>query len=167
MRVRYVLAAVGLSLGLSGCYTAESPLLNEANSVAPYGKITFREESNKDSATLTRTGTAYTIPSEDGSGTLTLRFQATDRPNWYIAQMSAAPSDNGFDLLYAVLRIDLAKREAVSFKAIAADPKESSNGFHICNDIVCIDDLKAYAKAAFDYADKGGSPDVTYEISVE
>jgi hypothetical protein len=159
---------VGLvSAGLAGCFTSETPLLTEANSIAPYAKIGFRGQRTQEVSTLTRMGTAYTIPSDDGSGTLTLRFIGTDRPNWYVAQMSAPPSGTGLDLLYAVLRVDLQKREAYAFKAVAPDPRETGPGLHLCNDLVCIEDVKAYAAAAMAYADKGGSPDVIYEITVE
>jgi hypothetical protein len=157
--------AAGLA-GLAGCYTAEMPLLTEANSVAPYAKITFREEASKDVSTLTRTGNAYTIPAEDGTGVLTLRFMATDRPDWYVVQVHSPPGPSGLDLLYAVLRVDLAKRQAQSFRALA-DLKNAGAGTHLCNDIVCIDDIKAYANAAIAYAEMGGPPDTTYAITVE
>jgi hypothetical protein len=135
--------------------------------VAPYAKISFRERSATEVAVLTREGTAYTMPADDGSGALTLRFMATERPNWYVAQMSGPPAGGGLDLLYAVVQIDAAKREARSFKAIATDPKEITAGLRLCNDFICVEDAKAYAAGAMAYADKGGEPDVIYEITLE
>jgi hypothetical protein len=167
MRAWQVLTAVALGSAVAGCYTSDAPLLTDANSVAPYAKISFREESAKDLAVLTREGLAYTLPAEDGSGKLTLRFMATDRPDWYVAQVAAPPSGTGLDLMYAAIRIDPAKRQAQSFKAIAADPKESAGGFHLCGDLVCVDDVRAYIASAFAFADRGGAPDAVYEIAFE
>jgi hypothetical protein len=167
MKANWAAAAGVLSLGLAGCYTADAPLLTEANSVAPFAKISFREQGAKDLSVLTREGSAYTIPSEDGTGKLTLRFMATNRPNWYVAQASAPPSGTPLDLLYAVVRVDLAKREAYSYRALATDPKETGPGLRLCNDLICIDDVNAYVASALAFADRGGAPDATYEIMVE
>jgi hypothetical protein len=156
------------AFGLAGCYSADKPLLTDANSVAPYAKISFHDVTTgpSDGGTMTRTGTAYTLTDKDGSQ-LTLRFMATDRPNWYVAQMTAPPSGFGLDLLYAVVRVDPAKRQAQSFRAFATDPKVITPGHHLCNDLICIDDVKAYASQAIAYADMGGTPDVVYEITLE
>jgi hypothetical protein len=167
MRAIPIFAVALVTTGLAGCFTSETPLLTEANSVAPYGKISFREQSTQEVSTLTRAGTAYTIPSDDGSGPLTLRFAGTERPNWYVVQVSAPPSGTGLDLLYAVVRLDLQKREAAAFKAVTADSADNGPGLRPCNDLVCIEDIKAYAAMAMAYADKGGDPDATYEITVE
>lgn len=162
------IAVAVLSATLAGCYSSDAPLLTDANSVAPYAKATFREatRANADTAVMTRDGKAYRVVDKDGTQ-LTMRFMATDRPNWYVAQMQGPPGGFGLDLLYAVLKVDLAKREAVAYQVFAPDPKVATPGHHICRDNICIDDLKAYTTQAFAYADKGGGPHNVYAITVE
>jgi hypothetical protein len=166
MRLRGWIAVAVVPLALSACYTAEVPLVTEANSVAPYAKIGFREEAAKEVTTLTRSGTAYTLPSADGQGAITLRFMAAGRPDWYVVQVTSPSGGTGPGLLFAVIRIDLAKRQALSFRALG-DLQNPGPGARNCNDLVCIDDIRAYANAAIAYAEMGGPPDATYEVTVE
>ena len=164
MRLGVILAGVALSVGLAGCFTADKPLLTEANSVAPYAKITFREQHANETTTMIRAGTAYTSPSSDGP--ITTRFMATDRPNWYVAEVSGPTDPGGPKVLYGIVRVDIANKRADAFKTVG-DAKDVKPGLRSCNDIICIDDLKAYIASAEAYADGGAAPDATYDISVE
>jgi hypothetical protein len=164
MRLGAVLASVALAVALAGCFTADKPLLNDANSVAPYAKITFREQHATGTTTMTRNGKTYTSTSSDG--TLTVRFMPVDRPNWYLTEISGPPDANGVQLLYGILRVDLPNKRADAFKTVG-DAKDVRPGLRMCKDYICIDDVKAYVASAEAYADSGAPPDATYEVSVE
>jgi hypothetical protein len=168
MRGAGIAASILLTAVLASCYSSDAPLLTDANSVTPYAKISFRDVGTlgAENGTMIRDGKSYTMTDKDGSQ-LTVRFMATDRPDWFVAQMSGPPKGFGLDLLYAVVKVDVAKHQAQSFRAFAADPKVATPGHHICKDMICIDDIRAYLTQALAYADKGGTPDVIYEISVE
>jgi hypothetical protein len=154
-----------LSVGLAGCFTSETPLLNDANSVAPYAKIAFRDEHSSDLTTLAREGKAYVSDTSDGR--VTMRFMPTDRSDWFVAQASGpGVTADKIDLFYAVLRIDLANHRAYAFKSIG-DTSDVGPGLRACGDGICIDDVAAYVTRAEASADAGHAADATYVIDVE
>ena len=163
MRGGAVVVSCALAVALSGCFTADKPLLNDANSVAPYATITFREQHATDATKLTRNGKAYTSPTSNG--TLTVRFMPIERANWYLTEISI-PDSSGVALLYGVIHVDPASKHADAFKTVG-DPKDVRPGLRMCKDYICIDDVKAYIAYAEAYADGGAPPDANYEISVE
>ena len=164
MRLTAALASAILVAALAGCFTADKALLNDTNSVAPYAKISFREQHSSEVTTMTRSGKAYTSMTSDG--TMTIRFMAADRPNWYLTEISGPPNGKENQLLYGMLRVDLANKRADAFKTVG-DAKDVRPGLRMCKDYICIDDVKAYIANAEAYADSGAPPDATYEITLE
>ncbi len=160
--------AAALSVFLAGCYSAETALITDANSVAPYAKITYRDKglSTSDTAIMTRDGKLYRLSDKDGAQG-NVRFMATERPDWFVAQMEGPSGSDGIERLFAVVKLDTAKREAWTYRSYAADPKVATPGHHVCKDAICIDDIKAYVAQAFDFAGKGGKPDVIYDVKLE
>ena len=78
-------------LSLSGCFSADKPLLTDDNSVTPYPTITFAEQGSGDTPdVMTRQGKAYINHAKDGDRVL--RFMAV-KNNWYVAEMSGADED--------------------------------------------------------------------------
>ncbi|MEX0853919.1 MAG: hypothetical protein WD036_11655, partial [Bauldia sp.] len=87
---------------------SEAPLLTDANSVAPYQKISFREADTGDGSTLVRSGKAYVT--EGAGADMTMRFMPLDgRPDWYVVEVTG---DEGGEItrLYAMLNVDVANR---------------------------------------------------------
>ena len=153
-----------LSAGLSGCYTAATPLLDDTNSVAPYATISFRDEHSAETTTLSRVGHSYAANSSDGR--ITMRFMATDRPDWYVAEAGGPGVATATrSLFYAVVRVDLASNRAYTYQSIGTAP-DAMPGTHVCGQDVCIDDVKAYVASAEATGDRGRIPDATYVISV-
>jgi hypothetical protein len=157
--VLVVLAA----MGLASCFTSDQPLLNDDNSVAPYARITFRDRGSNDASLLTRQGKAYVA--EDSDNAVTMRFMPLDRPDLYVVEVSGA--DNGEQRrLFAVVKVDFAAGTAATYKAIAED-SDVATGLRQCEDqMICIDDLKAYIASAEAAIDAGHEPDATYDITV-
>lgn len=149
---------------LAGCFTADEALLSDANSVAPYERITFHEKGSADASALVRQGKTYVAESEDGK--LVMRFMQLDRPGWYVAQVTGDESGTPRHL-YMLVKVDLTKRTADTYKAVAEDG-DAGPGLRECKDyMVCIDDLDAYITHAEEAVDAGAEPDGTYEITVE
>ena len=137
-----IMVGLALATALSGCFRSDQPFLTEANSVAPYAKITFREEHSPQTTTLSRVGSAYT--GDTGQGVVTFRFMALDRPNLYVVQASGpgVESRTGDDLVYVVVRIDLTEHRAFTFKSIGYH-LDAGPGLRTCGNDICIVDLNA------------------------
>ncbi len=164
MKLLSLLVVLLAALGLASCFTSDQPLLTDDNSVAPYAKITFRDKGSSDASLLTRQGKAYVA--EDSDNGITMRFLPLDRPNLYVTQVSG--TDNGEQRrLYAVVKIDLTTGTAETYKAIG-DDSDAGPGLRQCEDqMICIDDLKAYVASAEAAIDGGADPDATYDITVD
>jgi len=154
-----VLAAIGLA----SCFTSDQSLLNDDNSVAPYATIAFRDKGSSDASRLTRQGKTYVAEGSDNG--ITMRFMPLDRPDLYVAEVTG--NDNGEQRrLYAVVKVDVAKGTAETYKAIAGD-NDAGPGLRACDDhMICIDDLKAYIASAEAAIDAGAEPDGSYDITV-
>ena len=164
MKLTNLFVIVLAAAGLAGCFTADEALLSDANSVAPYERITFHEKGSADASTLVRQGKAYVAESEDE--TVVMRFMPLDRPDWYVAEVTG-DDDGEITRLYAIVKVDFTKRIADTYKAVAEDD-DAGPGLRACKDyMVCIDDLAAYIKHAEQAIDAGAEPDGTYEITVE
>ncbi len=154
-----------LVAGLAGCYTSQGDLLTDDNSVAPYARITFRDQDSSDASVLTRQGSAYVAQSDEGN--VVVRFMAlADRPDWYLTEVSGTDS-SGARHLYTIVKVDLAAHTAEAYAAIA-DDGDAGPGLRQCEDsMICIDDLNAYISHAEAAIDAGADPDATYHITVE
>ena len=158
------LVAVVALLGLSGCFSADKPLLTDDNSVTPYTTITFVEQGSDDTPdVMTRQGKAYINHAKDGDRVL--RFMAV-KDNWYVAEMSGADEDASVQRLYALVRIDLDKKVAETFASMG-DEKDVGPGLRACEAGICIDDLAAYITRAQARVDAGEKPDTVFDITVE
>ena len=171
MRLISGLLTVAMAGALAGCFTAEEPLLTDANSVAPYATITFQEKTNNEETTLTRdaSGKSYSVTNRTG-GPTTFRFMATDRPSWYVVEVSGGADPGEIQRLYGVVYLDLIHHHADAFKTVGDPVKDAGPGLTPCTDLkdaVCITDLKAYVTAAEKYVIAGGQPDASYDITVE
>jgi hypothetical protein len=160
MKMIRLLAAAAVAIGLSGCFTSDKPLLTDATSVAPYQKITFREKSSDEVTTLTRDGKTYVAATVDGM--LIMRFMPLDQPGWYLAEANGGKLEH----LYAVLRVDLTRKIADAFKAVAG-ADDAKPGLRACDGMICIDDVQAYIASAKAAVAAGADPDTTYVITVE
>lgn len=156
--------AVAALLGLSGCFSADKPLLTDDNSVTPFEKITFVEQGSGDTPdVMTRQGKAYINHAKDGDRTL--RFMAV-KDNWYVAEMSGAEADADVQRLYALVRIDRDKQIAETFASMG-DEKDVGPGLRACEAGICIDDLDAYVAHAQARVDAGEKPDTVFDITLK
>ena len=156
-----MLAAV---LGLAGCYTADTPLLTDDNSVAPYAKITFAERGSSGAPdVMLREGKVYVDHQKDGDRVL--RFMPV-KPDWYVAEMTGKDEDAAEQRLYALVHLDVANKTAETYASVA-DEKDAGPGLRVCEAGVCIEDLAAYVAHALGKADAGGKPDTVFDVTVE
>jgi hypothetical protein len=162
-RIWMFVAAAGLS-ALAGCYTANAPLLSDANSVAPYAKITFVEHGTGDTPdVMLREGKAYVDHAKDGDRYL--RFMSV-RPDWYVAEMTGTDEDAKEQRLYALVHLNVASNTAETYASVA-DEKDAGPGLRVCEAGICIEDLAAYTAHALAKADAGGKPDTVFDVTVE
>lgn len=160
------LAAACALLALAGCYTADQPLITDAEVATPYEKITLVARGGDDEdepAVFVRQGLDY--EGEGGDAGLTLRFKALAEPGWFIAEMH---DDSGIDLelMYALVNFDPDNKVAVTYATMAFG-EISAPGLRECGESVCIDDLDAYVAHARERIAAGESPDITYDVTVE
>lgn len=164
--IRLALAALAFA-ALAGCYTSDKPLITDADSVADYSRITFKDASSDDKpASFTREGAHYTTESE--GNTVELRLKRIEG-DYYIAQMSnpkPADGENGAQILYGYLHLDVAGKKAETWRTYGTKD-DVQPGLRICNDVICIDDLNAYIAYAKKAVADGGKPDTVFTLEVE
>jgi hypothetical protein len=150
---------------LSGCYTADRPLITDDDSVAPYAKVSFVEQGGGDAPeVMTRDGNAYIDHQKDGDRTL--RFLPV-KDNWYVAEMSGVdPDDKSVQRLYGLVHVDVAKKIAEAYET-GGDGTDVGPGLRACEAGICIDDLAAYIAHAEAKVTAGAKPDTVFDISVE
>ena len=164
MRGVGIVFVVALLASLSGCYTADAPLLTDDNSVAPYAKITFTERGSGDTPdVMLREGKVYVDHEKDGDRFL--RFMAV-RPDWYVAEMAGKDDDGVEQRLYALVHLDADHKAAETYASVG-DEKDAGPGLRVCEAGVCIEDLAAYVAHAVAKADAGGKPDTVFDVTVE
>jgi hypothetical protein len=158
-----LMAAIAL-LALAGCYTADKPMISDADAATPYAKITFRARGEDDApTTFTLAGRHYIARVEDTD--VLLRFLALPKANWFIAEMSA--TDGGEESrLYGLINVADDAKTAYAYATVGRS-RDAGPGLRACKGGICIDDLAAYIRHANAVVDAGAAPDVTYDITVE
>ena len=160
---RAVLAAC-ISLALAGCFTSEEPLIDEESAAAPNETITFRADSDDETATGVRDGSEYVVQSPDGHE-LRLRFREIAEETFVVELTDE--QDGEVLRLYGVLAVDIAAGRAAAYKAFAS-PADLGPGLRECpGDTICIDDFDAYAALGLAEIAAGAEPSAVYEITVE
>jgi hypothetical protein len=163
MRATTLLATVTTAFALSGCFTAERPLLTDDNSVAPYQTVSFRSPGSEDAVVLSRKGKAYVAEKEGERATI--RVAPIDRPNWFVLEFSDEKPDSKSGPYLALLKVDFAHGRAEAYK-IFADKQDIGPGLRDCgNQNVCVDDLDAYVALAKRVVDAGAKPEGVYAIT--
>lgn len=155
------------ALGLAGCFTSDTPLFTDDQAVAPYAKITFAEHRTPDEkTTLTRQGKAYVAELDDG--TLTMRFLPLG-DDLYLAE-TAGEQDGKLLRLYALIKLDLAQNVALAYKVVA-EKEDAGPGLTSCRrddmDMICVEDINAYAALAKAAIAAGAEADGTYDLTFE
>lgn len=149
-------------VGLSGCFTSETPLISAEDADFPFETFTYREVSADKLITMVREGDAYLIEAPDIDGRLEIRLMDIG-DGLYLAQ-AHGEKDGTVSLLYSVLKVDFEKRTAESYLAVA-DEKFATKGLRQCDDgKICIDDLDVYLELARRSITAGDEPDVTYKL---
>lgn len=157
---RLMLAALVMT-GLAGCYSSETPLIEEADSVAPFSKITFMAD-NDDPAAFTREGNHFFM--QDGQEITTLHLKPVEN-NDYVAQLKG---EKPGELLYGYLRIDTEAKKASLWGNVApmededipADMKPCSSGSGLC--IESIDSYLAHVRPML-----SEDPETVFDITFE
>ena len=149
------LLAVCLVLPLAGCFTSDSPLIDDVVSTAPFAKISFRFGSDTQPMVAVRNGKVYA--STGGNDPFILRFKDYG-DGLFVAEMS--DEDNFLPpRLYALLKVDLARGRASAYKTMSS-PEDIVPGLRECSGgAVCIDDLDAYAALGRAAIAAGEEPD--------
>lgn len=164
---RWILTILA-AIGLSGCFTSTTPLVTDANAVAPYEKISFATvKQPEDWKTLVRKGKAYTTVTDDGEP-----FELRLRPfgdDLYLAQASSETKGQAYTL-YAFVKLDPDKKTAIAYKAIAEVEKDAGDGLASCKldkmTVICVEDVNAYLALA-QAAMKAGRADMVYLVKLE
>ena len=92
--------------------------------------------------------------------------------NLYVAEAGGPDRDGKTMFLYALLKIDPAKKTATAYKAIAGKlDTHLPGGLRDCNEgsdqTVCVDSLKAYAGYATAAMTLGAKPDNVWQYETE
>jgi hypothetical protein len=165
-RAAAVLAVASVCLG--GCFVSKKPLIAEDKAVFPYEKIVYLAQGSSDRRTLIRAGSAYVNEAKSGSdddGHVRL-LKVAD--TLYVAEVDAT-ENNEVQYYYELLKVDLAAKTAVAYKALAGDgDSDLGPGLSRCDregqEQVCIDKLDAYVAYARRAIDAGAKPDTAYTI---
>jgi hypothetical protein len=157
-----LLAVLCALIALASCYVTDKPLISDAQSVAPYAKMTFQGRDAGDSAAeFTRTGRHYTTTDNDGT-VLTLNLRPDG--DYYVAQLGGRDGDKD-QYLYGYLRLDPDKGIATAYRTFGTKD-DARDGLRACNDVICIDSLAAYITYAKEEV-ASGKPDTTFTLKVE
>ncbi len=157
---RLMLAALAMT-GLAGCYSSETPLIEDADSVAPFSKLTFIVEDDQPME-FTRDGNHFFV--EDGDEITTLHLKPVEN-NDYVAQLKGEQPDQ---LLYGYLRIDAEAKKASLWGNVAsmgeedtpADMKPCASGTGLC--IESIDSYLAHVRPML-----SEEPESVFDITFE
>ena len=157
--VSRLLAVLVLAAGLSGCFTAQTPLIGD-KAVFPYEKIVWMEEKGTEEVTMTHEGNAYRFRPKEAKSDGFLRLMPVGDLTLAELEFSEAEKVNR---LYAVLKVDMEAKTVQSFAAVAPDGFDEE-GFTPCDDGMCVDSLDAYIAYARRLIDDGRPPDGVYRI---
>jgi hypothetical protein len=150
-----VLTAAGLLL--AGCFVSETPLIAPGDAAFPYQEIAFTQSDGED-VTLVREGDDYAMSTSEGK--VLLRFQPI-RDNYYVAQMGSDDPSEGW--LFALIEVDLGAGTANAYKVIGSE-SDVAPGLTLCDQVICIASVEAYADYAIAAAEAGAQPEATYTI---
>ncbi len=157
-----LLAALSALIALAACYVTDKPLIGDADSVAPYAKMTFQGNDAGDSVSeFVRDGQHYTTTDNDGT-LLTLNLKPDG--DYYVAQLGGRDGDKD-QYLYGYLKLDPAKKTALAYRTFGTKD-DVRDGLSACNDVICIDSLDAYVAYAREEA-ATGKPDTTFIFTAE
>jgi len=151
-----VLAATGLVL--AGCFVSETPLIAPGDAAFPYQEIAFTQSDGED-VTLVREGDDYAMGTSEGK--VLLRFQPI-RDDYYVVQMGSEDPAEGW--LFALLEVDLAAGTANAYKVIGSEA-DVAPGLTLCDQVICIASVQAYADYAIAAVEGGAEPEATYTIT--
>lgn len=156
-----------ISLGLSGCFTSEQPLVSAGDADFPFESLTYHQADSEDRVTLLRVSDGYRPASEADADDRVLLKAVGE--GLYVAQVRAPGSDEG-RYLYGLIRV---ANDRMSFVMTASEASETDlaavragvAGLFICKDdrhLVCVDDLVGYA----DYAQTEGAGKTSQKYDV-
>jgi hypothetical protein len=164
---RWVLPVLA-AIGLAGCFTSKTPLITDADAVAPYEKISFATATQPDDwKVLVRDGKTYTAKTDNGEP-----FELRLRPfgdDLYLAQASSETKGQRYTL-YAFVQLAPDRKTAVAYRAIAEVEKDTGPGLAPCKlddtTVICVENVDAYLKLA-KAAVEAGRKDMAYNIKLE
>ena len=160
--LRFLVIAAAL-LPLSGCFTSKQDLVGN-DAVADHAVITFLgEEDDAKPVTFTREGNHYVTRGDGQEVSLHLKPVVDD---YFVAQMGGPGDDGGMEYLYGYMRLDMAAGLAEVWLMVG-DAADIRPGLSECNDVICIDDLAAYAAYGQEKVAAGEESDTTFKVSVE
>jgi hypothetical protein len=150
-----VLAVAGLVL--AGCFVSETSLIAPGDAAYPYQEIAFTQADGED-VTLVREGDDYAMTTSEGK--VLLRFQLI-RDNYYVVQMGSDDPSEGW--LFALLDVDFAGGTANAYKVIGSE-SDVAPGLTLCEQVICIASVQAFADYAIAAVQAGAQPEATYTI---
>jgi hypothetical protein len=159
-----------VTVALSGCFKSDRSLIDDAHAAAPFARITYADASGGKKQVLSRDGKHYVIKGENGK-VGTVRFLAAG-PNLYVVEAGGKDRDGKTTFLYALLKLDPAKKTATAYKAIAGKlDTHLPKGLRDCGEgssqTVCVDSLEAFAGYAKAAMILGAKPDNVWQYSTE
>lgn len=158
---RMLFAAI-LTIGLSGCFTSDTPLISGEDADFPFETIVYQVPDDDTPIQLVHQGDAYLVIATDSDDRSKLRLMDIG-DGLYFAQ---AQEEKGGEILtlYSVLKVDLEMKRVESHLALGKD-EYATKGLRQCDDgNLCIDDLDVYLDLARTAIAAGNEPDVIYEI---
>jgi hypothetical protein len=85
---------------------------------------------------------------------------------YYVAQLGGPGDDGGMEYLYGFMRLDAAAGVAEVWLMVGNDT-DVRPGLSTCDDVICIDDLGAYAAYSQEKVAAGEESDTTFKVTVE
>lgn len=161
--LRAVFVVILMSVGLSGCFTSDGPLITVEQADFPFQTIVFSPEDQEEQVNLQRQATGY-VGISDNAVPITFLFKKV-ADDLYLVQVSG-DSEDGPQYLYGVLKLDLAAKTAKAYATVAEESDIPADaGLTFCGSgLVCLKDLDAYLKYAQSVVASGAEPDLTYTI---
>ncbi|HVY51392.1 MAG TPA: hypothetical protein VHA07_07495, partial [Devosia sp.] len=122
---------------LAACYTSEKPLISDAQSVAPFAKMTFQDNdsSSGEPTVFTRQGKHYVTTAHDDGTVLTLNLKPDG--DYYVMQFGGR-HDGRLEYLFGYVKLDPGAKTAEAYRVFGTKT-DVRDGLRLCEGVICID----------------------------
>ena len=153
-----------LAFGLAGCFTSETPLIDDDAAAAPFAKIRFAGEGEDKTSLAVRHDKSYILVEGDDLSVLRFRDYGD---GLFVVELTGEADSLAPIRLYAVLKVDVERGRARAYMTMSSE-EDVTEGLHTClENSMCIHDLDAYAALGRAAIAAGAEPDEVYVFTFE